>query len=268
MDRKGLLQAAVFSTSYHSQCELLKAYFAEKHLSVIIRSERLALSTFVTAVLVNSERFSQAKGPTKDESDEKAVRKAWERVITKAKLEEVTWISERIGNTQEDFSRSKRILKQESTTARRGVGNKREERVKKRGVVTEPVSPAERADGFVSRSRLLAHHALDRLIQEAAKAVGTQKFPQQLRRQRTLVDSKQKSRPFRSLSKSRSSTQRSPSALSPLQLKETSDESGAEDGAVYRSVQYRTLAEARFEMKVLRGRWGSRGEDDTNGESG
>jgi uncharacterized membrane protein len=92
MERRFAVYEALEGKELAAQIELLKAYFQERRITVVIKTGNLTFQTEVATVLVNNAKFTQAKGKTKGEAEERAVRKAWEKALTRAKDSDLAWI--------------------------------------------------------------------------------------------------------------------------------------------------------------------------------
>ena len=265
MDRKSSLLANVLELDVSDQIDFLKCYFAEKHFSVLLRTESLTFQTEITAVLVNNAKFVQAKGKTRDESERLAVKKAWERVCSKGKDGELAGIEKKLGGCVGKFSPftvSSPGLNDSVMTGKAFVHSPR----RRRDIASAPMSPSEARDTVTKTvDSIRSSDQLDSLISAAAKAVEITKTPPSPfpRRQNSLKPAIRKSYPtetaLRSLFNPKITKFQPPSPkfTKKTDLKEEnfplkSVMEGEELIRRAKRFQYRSLADARFEMKMKR----------------
>jgi len=92
MERRIALCEELETKELATRVELLKGYFQEKKIAVVVKTGNLTFQTEVATVLVNNAKFTQAKGKTRSEAEERALRKAWEKTLTRAKDCDFAWL--------------------------------------------------------------------------------------------------------------------------------------------------------------------------------
>lgn len=242
MERRFPVWEALEHKELTTQVDLLKAYFHERKISVVIKTGNLTFQTEVATVLVNNAKFTQAKGKTKGEAEERAVRKAWEKTLTRAKDCDFAWLQHHLQAYSERSSKAEsrpqtHCLPQPSPQHRPQP-------------LSQPVSPQNHAEHQprTSRSGHQITAKLDTLLLQAVTAKASLSPAPRRRlsaRSRLLpVDSS-----LPSLSAEKMSPRRS------LVMPELSDgalQSVREEADIMKNIrrlEYRSLKEARDEMK-------------------
>ena len=250
MDRRASISYALEHSEFSLQFDLLRAYFHEKKITAVLKTGNLTFQTEVATVLVNNARFSQAKGKTRQEAQERAVQKAWEKVLSRAKDSDFMWIQQHLGERSGGKSGPKlRTAPGLSVSVGDSAGRRHEE------PLSEPVSPVNTAERQ-SRSAISSRHLtdqLDTLIFKAAETARASPSPAPRRR----LSARSRVLPTHNTDTIPGNTHLSP--RSSLVMNRNSElgslQSVLEEADIMKRIQrleYKSLKEARYEMKMKR----------------
>ena len=241
MERRFPVWEALECKELTTQIDLLKAYFHERKIAVVIKTGNLTFQTEVATVLVNNAKFTQAKGKTKGEAEGRAVRKAWEKTLTRAKDSDFVWLQHHLQ------AYSDRTSKAESRP--HSLPQPSPHRLSQ--PLSQPVSPQSLSEQLprTSRSGHTLTSKLDTLLLQAAVTAKASLSPAPHRRlsARSHLQPIDSALPF--LSAEKLAPRRS------LVMPELSDgvlQSVREEADVMKNIrrlEYRSLKEARDEVK-------------------
>lgn len=246
MERRIALCEELETKELAMRVELLKGYFQEKKIAVVIKTANLTFQTEVATVLVNNAKFTQAKGKTRSEAEERALRKAWEKTLTRAKDCDLAWLQRHL---QSNPSRpGPKLRKTQALSLSLSQSSPTHS--------SEPVSPVNPADrqSRSSQSGRYTTEKLDDLISKAAETAKASVSPAPRRR----LSSRSRGIPsFSSDNSIGSSFQEKLSPKRSLIMPESGDslQSVLEEADLMkriRRLEYRSLQQARFEMKTKR----------------
>lgn len=248
MERRFTVYEALEGKELATQIEVLKAYFQERKIAVVIKTGNLTFQTEVATVLVNNAKFTQAKGKTKGEAEERAVRKAWEKALTRAKDSDLAWIQHHL-QAYGDKGTHKALIPP-PTALNFSISQSSPKH--RSQPPSQPTSPQSLADQIprTSRSGHLLPSKLDTLIFQAAETAKASLSPAPRRRLSA-----------RSHLHSSDNPVSIPSVIRPFHRKSLVMPELSDTGALksvleeadimnnIRRLEYRSLKEARDEMK-------------------
>lgn len=257
MERKFALCEELDRKELALKVDLLKAYFQEKKIAIVIKTGNLTFQTEVATVLVNNAKFTQAKGKTRTEAEERAVNKAWEKTLSRAKDSDFAWLQRHLqSNPDKTATRPGPKLR---PTPGLTLFLSQSSPSHCHQPTSEPVSPIEATERLSrsSHSRRYTKEKLDDLILKAAETVKTSASPAPRRRLSSRsrgIPSFSSEGTIGSSCKEKVWTRRS--LVMPEQGDNGSLQSVREEADMMKQIQrleYRSLQEARFQMKMKRG---------------
>jgi hypothetical protein len=237
--------------------DLLKGYFQEKKIAIVIKTGNLTFQTEVATVLVNNAKFTQAKGKTRTEAEERAVKKAWEKTLSRAKDSDFAWLQRHLQSNPDKTATRPGPKLRPTPGLTLSLSQSSPHRHQPTSEPVSPVDPREQRLSRSSHSRRYTREKLDDLILKAAETVKTSASPAPRRR----LSSRSRGIPsFSSEGTIGSSCKEKVSPRRSLVMPEQGDsgslQSVLEEADMMKQIrrlEYRSLKEARFQMKMKRG---------------